>query len=135
MRDRNLLFGIRWGVDQYDTQRLCGGYSSGLRGVAMRKITIELYANNEYALDERLKQIRWSINNVIWPSSCFSEGSRKRLESGCIEEETEYKLTDYEYDKENPNWRYGQRQDCVGKWKMQVVPDEEYVKFQESPDL
>ena len=65
----------------------------------MRKITIELYANNEYALDERLKQIRWDINNIIWPSSCFSEGSRKRLESGCIEEETEYKLTDYEGNK------------------------------------
>ena len=135
MRDRNLLFGIRWGIDRYDPQRLCGGYSSSLRGVAMRKITIELYANNEYALEERLKQIRWDINNIIWPSSCFSEGSRKRLESGCIEEETEYKLTDYEYDKENPNWRGGFTQDCVGKWKMQVVPDEEYVKFQESPDL
>ena len=54
---------------------------------------------------------------------------------GCIEEESEYKLSDYEYDKENPNWRYGQRQDCVGKWQMKIVPDEEYVKFQESPDL
>ena len=79
----------------------------------MRKITIELYANNEYALDERLKQIRWAINDVVWPSSCFSEGSRKRLEFGCIEEETEYKLSDYEYDKENPNWRYGRNQECV----------------------
>ena len=135
MRNGNLLFGIRWGIDRYDTQRLCGGCSSGLRGVEMRKITIELYANNEYALDERLKQIKWDINNIIWPSSCFSEGSRKRLESGCIEEETEYKLTDYEYDKENPNWRGGVTQDCVGKWKMQVVPAEEYVKFQESTDL
>ena len=36
MRDRNLLFRIRWGVDRYDPQRLCGGYSSGLRGVAMK---------------------------------------------------------------------------------------------------
>ena len=33
----------------------------------MRKITIELYANNEYALDERLKEIRWAINDVV----CF----------------------------------------------------------------
>ena len=40
MRDRNLLFGIRWGVDRYDTQRLCGGYSSGLRGVAMKIIDV-----------------------------------------------------------------------------------------------
>ena len=36
MRDRNLLFRVRWGVDRYDTQRLCGGCSSGLQGVAMK---------------------------------------------------------------------------------------------------
>ena len=101
----------------------------------MRKITIELYANNEYALDERLKQIRWAINDVVWPSSCFSEGSRKRLESGCIEEEKQYQLSDYEYEKEDPTWNSGGNTVCTGKWKMQIVPDTEYEKFQESPDL
>ena len=101
----------------------------------MRKITIELYANNEYALDERLKQIRWDINNIIWPSSCFSEGSRKRLESGYIEEEKQMLLSDYEYEKEDQTWKYGSNYVTTAKWKMQVVPDEEYVKFQESPDL
>ena len=101
----------------------------------MRKITIELYANNEYALDERLKQIRWDINNVIWPSSCFSEGSRKRLESGCIEEEKQYKLSDYEYEKEDPTWSSCSNYVTTGKWKMEVVPDEDYVKFQESSEL
>ena len=101
----------------------------------MRKITIELYANNEYALDERLKEIRWAINDVVWPSSCFSQGSRKRLESGCIEEEKEYLLTDYEYDKEDPTWNSGGNTVCTGKWKMQIVPDQEYVQFQETPDL
>jgi hypothetical protein len=40
VRDRNLLFGIRWGVDRYDPQRLCGGCSSGLRGVAMKIIDV-----------------------------------------------------------------------------------------------
>ena len=101
----------------------------------MRKITIELYANNEYALDERLKQIRWAINNVIWPSSCFSEGSRKRLESGCIEEEKQYQLSDYEYEKEDPTWKYGGNESVVAKWKMQVVPDQDYVNFQNSEEL
>ena len=100
----------------------------------MRKITIELYANNEYALDERLKQIRWDINNVIWPSSCFSERSRKRLESGCIEEEKNYLLSDYEYEKEDPTFNTG-GEAVVAKWQMQIVPDEEYVKFQNTPDL
>jgi len=101
----------------------------------MRKITIELYANSEYSLDDRLKEIKWAITNTVWPSSCFTDGSRKRLESGCLEEETEYKLTDYEYDKENPNWRYGRTQDCVGKWKMEIVPDQDYVNFQQTPEL
>ena len=101
----------------------------------MRKITIELYANNEYALDERQKQIRWDINNIIWPSSCFSEGSRKPFESGCIEEEKQYQLSDYEYEKEDPTWNSCSNYVTTGKWKMQVVPDEEYVKFQESPEL
>ena len=101
----------------------------------MRKITIELYANSEYALDDRLKEIRWAINSTVWPSSCFSEGSRKQKECGCIEEDTEYKLTDYEYDKENPNWRGGFTKDCVGKWQMKIVPDQDYVDFQKSPDL
>ena len=101
----------------------------------MRKITIEVYANNEYALDERLKAIRWAINRTVWPSCCFTEGSRKRVESGCIEEEKQYQLCDYEYDKEDPTWRFSGNDAVVGKWKMQIVPDTEYVKFQESPDL
>ena len=61
MRDRNLLLGIRWGVDRYDTQRLCGGCSSGLRGVEMtpRKtkkfedVTVEL--NYSQAIRNQMK--------------------------------------------------------------------------------
>ena len=101
----------------------------------MRKITIELYANSEYALDDRLKEIRWAINRTVWPSSCFTEGSRKHLESGCIEEEKQYQLSDYEYEKEDPTWKHGGNYAVTGKWKMEVVPDEEYVKFQQTPDL
>jgi len=102
----------------------------------MRKITIELYANSEYKLDDRLKEIRWAITRTVWPSCCFTDGSRKRLESGCIEEETEYHLTDYEYEKENPNWRGSwQAQETVGKWKMEIVPDQDYVNFQQTPEL
>ena len=101
----------------------------------MRKITIELYANNEYALDERLKQIKWAINDIVWPSSCFSEGSRKRHESGCIEEEKQYQLPDYEYEKEDPTWNSGGNTVCTGKWKMQIVADQDYVNFQDSEEL
>ena len=101
----------------------------------MRKITIELYANSEYALDDRLKEIRWAINSTVWPSCSFSEGSRKHLESGCIEEEKQYQLSDYEYEKEDPTWKHGGNYAVTGKWKMEVVPDQDYVNFQKSEEL
>ena len=52
-----------------------------------------------------------------------------------IEEEKQYQLSDYEYEKEDPTWNSCSNYVTTGKWKMQVVPDEEYVKFQESSEL
>ena len=101
----------------------------------MRKITIELYANSEYALRERLLEIDRAICHTVWPSCPFSKKVRSLKESGCIEEEKQYQLSDYEYEKEDPTWKYGGNEAVVGKWKMQIVPDQEYVQFQESPDL
>ena len=101
----------------------------------MRKITIELYANSEYSLDDRLKEIKWAITRTVWPSCCFTDGSRKHLESGCIEEEKQYQLSDYEYEKEDPTWKYGGNESIVAKWQMQIVKDEEYVTFQDSEEL
>lgn len=101
----------------------------------MRKITIELYANSEYSLSERLKEIEWAITRSVWPSCPFTKKVHKLKESGFIEEEKEYLLTDYEHDKENPTWKYGGNTDRTGKWKMQVVPDLEYENFQDTEEL
>ena len=101
----------------------------------MRKITIELYANSEYSLDDRLKEIQMEITRIVWPSCCFTDGSRKHLESGCIEEEKQYQLSDYEYEKEDPTWKYGRDYVTTGRWKMEVVPDQDYVNFQKSEEL
>ena len=101
----------------------------------MRKITIELYANSEYALRERLLEIDRAISKTVWPSCPFTKKVRSLKESGCIEEEKQYQLIDYEYEKEDPTWNSGGNTVCTGKWKMQIVPDTEYQKFQESPDL
>ena len=101
----------------------------------MRCFTIKVYANSEYALSDRLKEIQWDIDRTIWPSSFGSKKVRKLNESSYIQEDSEFHLTDYEYDKENPNWRYGRNQDTVGKWQMQIVKDEEYVNFQDSEEL
>ena len=101
----------------------------------MRKITIELYANSEYKLDDRLKEIQMEITRLVWPSCCFTDGSRKHFESGCIEEEKQYQLIDYEYEKEDPTWKYGNNESVVAKWQMQIVPDQDYVDFQKSEEL
>ena len=101
----------------------------------MRCFTIKVYANSEYALSDRLKEIQWDIDRTIWPSSFGSKKVRKLKESSYIQEDSEFHLTDYEYDKENPNWRGGFTKDCVGKWQMQIVKDEEYVNFQDSEEL
>ena len=101
----------------------------------MRKITIELYANSEYKLDDRLKEIQMEITRLVWPSCCFTDGSRKHFESGCIEEEKQYQLSDYEYKKENPTWSSCNPMVTTGRWKMEVVPDQDYVNFQKSEEL
>ena len=101
----------------------------------MRCFTIKVYANSEYALSDRLKEIQWDIDRTIWPSCPFTNKVRKLKQSSYIQENTEFHLTDYEYDKENPYWRYGRNQETVGKWQMQIVKDEEYVNFQDSEEL
>ena len=102
----------------------------------MRCFTIKVYANNEYALSDRLKEIQWDIDRTIWPSACFTKNSRRHKESGYVVQDSEYHLTDYEYEKENPNWRSTwQTQETVGKWQMRIVPDQDYVNFQQTPEL
>ena len=103
----------------------------------MRKFTVELYANNEYAVRERLKEIDNSISNIVWPVNYpyYSESTKSKKASGCIEEEKQYQLSDYEYEKEDPTWSSSGNYVVTAKWKMEVVPDQDYRNFQESPDL
>ena len=101
----------------------------------MRKITIELYANSEYSLSDRLKEIEWAITRSIWPSCPFTKKVRKIKESGFIEEEKEYLLTDYVHDKEDPTWSSCNPMVTTGRWKMEVVSDQDYVNFQKSEEL
>ena len=101
----------------------------------MRKIKVEFYANDEYTVRERLQEIARSIDNTVWPWTPNTEGSKLKKASGCIEEEKQYQLSDYEYEKEDPTWKHGGKYAVTGKWKMEVVPDQEYVKFKQTPDL
>ena len=101
----------------------------------MRCFTIKVYANSEYALSDRLKEIQWDIDRTIWPSCPFTKKVRKLKESSYIQEDSEFHLTYYEYDKENPYWRYGRNQETVGRWQMKIVPDQDYVDFQKQGDL
>ena len=103
----------------------------------MRKFTVTIYANSEYSVRERLLEIDNSISNIVWPypSNIDSSKTRTKKLSGSIEEEKQYQLSDYEYEKEDPTWKYGRDYVTTGKWKMEVVPDQDYVNFQKSEEL
>ena len=103
----------------------------------MRKFTVTIYANSEYSVRERLLEIDNSISNIVWPypSNIDSSKTRTKKLSGSIEEEKQYQLSDYEYEKEDPTWKYGRDYVTTGKWKMEVVPDQDYVNFQNSEEL
>ena len=103
----------------------------------MRKFTVTFYANSEYSVRERLQEIDNSISNIVWPypSTIDSSKTRTKKLTGSIEEEKQYQLSDYEYEKEDPTWKYGGNESIVAKWQMQIVKDEEYVTFQDSEEL
>ena len=103
----------------------------------MRKFTVTFYANSEYSVRVRLLEIDNSISNIVWPypSNIDSSKTRTKKLSGSIEEEKQYQLSDYEYEKEDPTWKYGRDYVTTGKWKMEVVPDQDYVNFQKSEEL
>ena len=102
----------------------------------MRKFTVTIYANSEYSVRERLQEIDHSISNIVWPS-CNIDSSKTRTKkiTGRIDEEKQHLLTDYEYDKEDPTWKFVGNESVVGKWKMQIVPDQEYENFQDTKEL
>ena len=103
----------------------------------MRKFTVTIYANSEYSVRERLQEIDHSISNIVWPypSNIDSSKTKTKKLSGSIEEEKQYQLSDYEYEKEDPTWKYGRDYVTTGRWKMEVVPDQDYVNFQKSEEL
>ena len=103
----------------------------------MRKFTVTFYANSEYSVRQRLQEIDHSISNIVWPypSNIDSSKTRTKKLSGSIEEEKQYQLSDYEYEKEDPTWKYGRDYVTTGRWKMEVVPDQDYVNFQKSEEL
>ena len=103
----------------------------------MRKFTVTFYANSEYSVRERLQEIDNSISNIVWPypSNIDSSKTRTKKLSGSIEEEKQYQLSDYEYKKEDPTWSSCNPMVTTGRWKMEVVPDQDYVNFQKSEEL
>ena len=103
----------------------------------MRKFTVTIYANDEYTVRERLQEIDHSISNIVWPypSNIDSSKTRTKKLTGQIDEEKQMLLSDYEYDKEDPTWSSCSNDVTTGRWKMEVVPDQDYVDFQKSPDL
>ena len=103
----------------------------------MRKFTVTIYANSEYSVRQRLQEIDNSISNIVWPhpSNIDSSKTRTKKLTGRIDEEKQLHLTDYEYKKEDPTWNICSNDVTTGRWKMEVVPDQDYVNFQKSEEL
>ena len=102
----------------------------------MRKFTVTIYANSEYSVRQRLQEIDHSISNIVWPS-CNIDSSKTRTKklTGRIDEVKELHLTDYEYKKEDPTWNICTNDVTTGRWKMEVVSDQDYVDFQKLEEL
>ena len=103
----------------------------------MRKFTVTFYANSEYSVRERLQEIDHSISNIVWPypSNIDSSKTRTKKLTGRIDEEKQLHLTDYKNKKEDPTYMMGDNYVTTGKWQMEVVPDQDYVNFQQTPEL
>jgi hypothetical protein len=103
----------------------------------MRKFTVTFYANSEYSVRERLLEIDNSISNIVWPypSNIDSSKTRTKKLTGQIDEEKQMLLSDYEYEKEDPTWSSCSNDVTTGRWKMEVVPDQDYVDFQKLEEL
>ena len=79
----------------------------------MRKHTITVYANDEYSLYDILNEVRSEIDRKVFDR----DNIRQRKFSGTWEMEVDSSLC---------NWRY----EKVAKWESNVVPDNEFVRFQ-----
>ncbi len=95
-----------------------------------------MFANSEYSVRQRLQEIDHSISNIVWPS-CNIDSSKTRTKklTGRIDEEKQLHLTDYEYKKEDPTWNICTNDVTTGRWKMEVVSDQDYVDFQKLEEL
>ena len=84
----------------------------------MRKHTITAYTNDEFALDDILKEIRFQIDHYVFSR----ENIRQRKFSGIWEQEVtpSSPLADC----------YGYRYEKVAKWESIVVPNKEFIQFQ-----
>ena len=83
----------------------------------MRKHTITVYTNDEYSLYDILNEVRSEIDRKVFSR----DNIKQRKFSGSHEIE---KSTD------SPTWKYFGHYEKVASWESNVVPDDEFIKFQ-----
>ena len=84
----------------------------------MRKHTITVYTNDEYSLYDILNEVRSEIDRKVFDR----DNIRQRKFFGTWEMEVDSSLCNCRYEK-------------VAKWESNVVPDSEFIKFQQSTEL
>ena len=83
----------------------------------MRKINITVYVNDEYSLYDILREVRSEIDRKVFTR----ENIRQRKFSGTWEVEKQV---------DSPTWPFYGHYETVAKWESNVVPNSEFIKFQ-----
>lgn len=86
----------------------------------MRKHTITVYTNDESSLYEILNEVRFEIDRKVFDR----KNVRQRKFTGTWE---------VEKDNTSPTWPYWGSYETVAKWESNVVPNDEFIKFQHDP--
>ena len=83
----------------------------------MRRHDITVYTNDEHDLYNILNEVRSEIDRKVFSR----DNIKQRKFSGSHEIE---KSTD------SPTWKYFGHYETVASWESNVVPDDEFIKFQ-----
>ncbi len=89
----------------------------------MRKHTITIYTNDEYSLYEIINEVRYEIDHKVFGR----ENPKQRKFSGTCEMEKSRNSSIF-----NSTNLYGEYE-VVAMWKSNVVPDDEFMRFQRDP--
>ena len=86
----------------------------------MRKHTITIYTNDECSLWDIMREVNLEIDRKVFDR----KNIRQRKFSGTWE---------VEKNNTSPAWPYMGNYETVAVWESNIVPDDEFIRFQHDP--